>query len=171
MRQEFNKMEIRRAAVKDLAEILAIYQLAREEMRRFGNPCQWGESYPPPEIVEQYIAEGNTYVITDGSEIAAVFVFQLGEEPTYQKIEDGAWPNQEPYGTIHRLASSGRRQGIFGLCTGFCETRIKNIRADTHACNRKMQHLLERNGYVACGRIYVADGSPRIAYQKEERRI
>ena len=67
-------MEIRRAAVKDLAEILAIYQLAREEMRRFGNPCQWGESYPPPELVEQDIAEGNTYVITDGSEIAAVFV-------------------------------------------------------------------------------------------------
>ena len=29
-----------------------------------------------------------------------------------------------------------------------------------------MQHILEKNGFVSCGTIYVADGSPRIAYQK-----
>ena len=29
-----------------------------------------------------------------------------------------------------------------------------------------MQHLLESNGFVRCGIIHIADGSPRIAYQK-----
>lgn len=159
-------MEVRQGKPEDLWEILAIYAQAREQMRRSGNPTQWGEDYPPEEMVEADLASGNSYVITDSGEIAAVFVFLLGEEPTYQRIEDGAWLNEEPYGTIHRLAASGRRKGIFSLCTGFCEARIGNIRADTHSCNRKMQHLLECNGYVKCGRIYVADGSPRIAYQK-----
>ena len=28
-----------------------------------------------------------------------------------------------------------------------------------------MQHVLEKNGFVPCGIIYVEDGSPRIAYQ------
>ena len=29
-----------------------------------------------------------------------------------------------------------------------------------------MQHVLESNGFTRCGIIHVADGSPRIAYQK-----
>ena len=29
-----------------------------------------------------------------------------------------------------------------------------------------MQHLLEKNGFTRCGIIHVADGTPRIAYQK-----
>lgn len=41
------------------------------------------------------------------------------------------------------------------------------MRIDTHERNLIMQHLLEENSYQKCGRIYVADGSPRIAYQKE----
>jgi RimJ/RimL family protein N-acetyltransferase len=44
--------------------------------------------------------------------------------------------------------------------------QIPNIRIDTHRDNAIMQHLLEKNGFVKCGIIYVEDGSPRIAYQK-----
>ena len=32
-----------------------------------------------------------------------------------------------------------------------------------------MQHLLEKNGFVRCGIIYVANGTPRIAYQRNIR--
>lgn len=160
-------MDVRKAVLADLKEILDIYASARERMRQWGNPSQWGESYPPPELVKEDIRSGNSYVITDGGEIAAVFAFFLGDEPTYQRIEKGAWLNDRPYGTIHRLAGRGEKGGIFACCTRFCEGRVGNIRADTHACNKRMQHLLEKNGYVKCGRIYVADGSPRIAYQKE----
>ena len=40
------------------------------------------------------------------------------------------------------------------------------VRADTHADNKIMQHLLEENGFTKCGIIHVEDGTPRIAYQK-----
>ena len=52
------------------------------------------------------------------------------------------------------------------LCLSFCETKISNIRVDTHNDNKIMQYLLEKHGYQKCGIIYVKDGSPRIAYQK-----
>ena len=42
----------------------------------------------------------------------------------------------------------------------------QSLRADTHADNKVMQHLLEKNGFTRCGVIHVADGSPRFAYQK-----
>ena len=43
------------------------------------------------------------------------------------------------------------------------------VRADTHADNKIMQHILEKNGFTKCGIIHVADGTPRIAYQRLSR--
>ena len=48
----------------------------------------------------------------------------------------------------------------------YCESVSPNMRVDTHEKNLAMQHILERNGYVYCGRIYVDDGTSRRAYQK-----
>lgn len=160
-------MTIRKAALCDMEAILEVYRYARRQMRLNGNPDQWGENYPSPEMVENDIMQGNSYVVEEAEEIVGVFAFIPGEDPTYRRIEDGAWLNEQPYGTIHRIAGSGRGKGIFRQCTGFCEARAANVRIDTHERNLIMQHLLEENSYQKCGRIYVADGSPRIAYQKE----
>lgn len=160
-------MTIRKAALCDMEAILEVYRYARRQMRLNGNPDQWGENYPSPEMVENDIMQGNSYVVEEAEEIVGVFAFIHGEDPTYRRIEDGAWLNEQPYGTIHRIAGSGRGKGIFRQCTGFCEARAANVRIDTHERNLIMQHLLEENSYQKCGRIYVADGSPRIAYQKE----
>lgn len=159
-------MEIRRSTQKDLNEILAIYEHARKEMRLAGNPTQWGDSYPPIGIIEEDIRESNSYVVTEQGKICGVFMFRIGEDPTYQRIKDGDWLNKDVYGTIHRLAGNGKIKGIFDICTMYCESKAPNIRVDTHARNHKMRHLLERRGYQRCGRIYVADHSQRIAYQK-----
>lgn len=160
-------MKIRKATPKDIDKILAIYEYAREQMRLTGNPNQWKQNYPSLEIVENDMQNGSSYVVTDDSEIIAVFAFIIGEEPTYKQIENGTWLNNDAYGTLHRIASSGKQKGIFRFCISFCESKISNIRVDTHACNHIMQHLLESSGYQKCGQIYVADGSPRIAYQKK----
>ena len=48
----------------------------------------------------------------------------------------------------------------------WCAERCDSLRADTHADNKIMQHILEKNGFARCGIIHVADGTPRIAYQK-----
>lgn len=159
-------MEIRSAEPGDLNTILHIYAYAREQMRLSGNPSQWGNSNPSPETVRKDIRQKQAYVIIHQNTICGVFVFIIGPDPTYRLIENGAWPNDEPYGTIHRIAGNGQAKGILCTALSFCEKRIENIRIDTHADNRIMQHLLEKYGFKRCGYIYVEDGTKRIAYQK-----
>lgn len=166
-------MKIRKSTPDDLERILCIYAYARRQMKLAGNPDQWKDHYPSLEIVKKDIYNGCSYVMEDPvsrgqvPDIVAVFAFLFGDDPTYQRIEHGSWLNNEPYGTIHRIASSGRRKGVLRCCLSFCEAKAANIRIDTHDCNHIMQHLLESSGYQKCGQIYVADGSPRIAYQKK----
>lgn len=158
-------MNIRKPDMSELNTILRIYAYAREQMKKNGNPTQWGNDKPDPETIVQDIENGYNYIIEDAGKICGVFAFLFGEDPTYQIIE-GKWLNNEPYGTIHRVASDGSVTGILKECLQFCEKQIENIRIDTHADNKIMQHLLEKNGYSTCGIIYAEDGTPRIAYQK-----
>ena len=100
-------------------------------------------------------------------QMQAVFAFVLGEDPTYQTIEDGQWLNDTlPDGTLHRLASAGESKGVGKAVVEWCLEHCESLRADTHADNKVMQHLLESEGFTRCGIIHVADGTPRIAYQR-----
>jgi hypothetical protein len=163
--KECVSMNIRQADAEDLNLIMEIYSYAKKYMAETGNPTQWGEGYPSRDLLQEDILKNQCYVYEDGEEIQAVFVLALGEEPTYRRIEDGAWKNNAPYGTIHRLASRGKLKGVSKACIDFCKARIGNLRSDTHHDNKIMQHLLEKNGFERCGIIYLEDGSPRIAYQ------
>jgi hypothetical protein len=158
-------MWIEKARIGDLDAIMGIYDHARAFMALSGNPKQWGNGYPERRLLEADIAKGNCYVCVDDGGIRAVFVFIIWEDPTYSRIEDGTWKNDEPYGAIHRLAGSGEVKGVAKECFDYCKSQIANLRADTHDDNRIMQHLLEKNGFERCGIIHVEDGSPRIAYQ------
>ena len=60
---------------------------------------------------------------------------------------------------------TGTEHGIFRAVIAWCKGRAENIRIDTHRDNAIMQSLIEKNGFVRCGIIRVADGSERIAYQ------
>ena len=105
------------------------------------------------------------YVVN--GQIEAVFAFILGADPTYAAIEDGQWLDDTlPYGTVHRLASAGKHKGVGKAVLDWSMEHCQSLRADTHADNKIMQHLLEKNGFTRCGVIHVADGSPRFAYQK-----
>ncbi len=161
-------MTIRKATPNDFSKIISIYAHAREQMRLSGNPNQWGSTNPSEETIKNDIKNGYSYVITDTDSpaIFGVFAFIIGKDPTYEYIENGSWLNDDLYGTIHRIAGSGEKKGVFRCCLAFCESKAANIRIDTHEENYAMQHLLAANGFQKCGRIYVADKSPRIAYQK-----
>lgn len=155
--------QIRKARECDLSVIESIYAYARDFMARSGNPNQWGTTHPKTERLEEDIRLGNLYVAEDGNGIHGVFAFLLGEDPTYAYIEDGAWHYSEPYGTIHRVASDGSG-GVFPAALAYCKARTSYLRIDTHHDNKPMQHVVEKHGFRRCGIIYVADGSPRIAY-------
>ena len=159
-------MYVRRSNMEDIPAMMELYAQARVFMRENGNPNQWDDSYPSRELLEKDIAFGNSYIVEDDEKnLAATFAFIKGEDPTYYGIENGAWLNHEPYGTIHRLAGNTSYHGIASGCISWCKSQIGNLRADTHEDNKIMQHLLEKNGFVRCGIIHLANGAPRIAYQ------
>ena len=172
-----DELAVRPAVGADLDRIMEIYRVAQDRMIAAGNPSQWGHFYPSEEIVRTDIDNGNCHIVIEenGSrdEIRGVFAFCRGTEPTYLKIDGGAWLNDRPYAAIHRIAGDDRVHGIFDTILAFCRDRSGNLRIDTHHDNRIMQKLIERNGFVRCGIIHVEDGTPRIAYQwtkgEEER--
>ena len=159
-------MLVRKGRTEDLDEIMDIYEKGRAYMRAQGNLSQWINGYPSRELLAEDIRRGECYVICgEDGVLLGVFAFILGDDPTYRVIEEGAWRSSAPYGTVHRLASNGRRGGVGKACYDFCKSRIGHVRADTHADNLTMQRSLEVNGFVRCGVIHIADGSPRISYE------
>ena len=157
-------MHIRKAVIDDLDVIMEIYRTAQDFMIESGNPNQWGRSYPDEDLIRSDIDNEVCHLVCDDESVHGVFALFEGTEPTYQHIEDGQWLNDEPYVTVHRIASDGKAHGIFRCAVDYCKSISDNIRIDTHKNNLVMQKQIERNGFKKCGTVYVRDGSARIAY-------
>lgn len=155
---------IRAATREDLPEILRIYSAARAFMAKTGNPNQWGSSHPAQALLEEDIRIGRLYV-RELEGVHGVFAFFLGRDPTYSRIDGGAWRSDAPYGTIHRIASDGFAPGWLQEVLAFCRDIIPNLRIDTHTDNRVMQHLVTKHGFLYSGIIYLENGDPRLAYE------
>lgn len=155
---------VRHSKYTDIEAIMTIYHFARNKMVKSGNPSQWIGGYPSQELIQSDIASGNSYVVTVDDKIIGVFSFIIGEDDTYSVI-DGEWLNDKRYGTIHRIASADGVHGIADTCLEFCKTKGVDIRIDTHADNTPMLSWIRKRGFVHCGTIYVANGTPRLAFQ------
>lgn len=162
-------MIIRLAKNDDLDKILKVYASARQYMQKNGNGSQWGTTHPPCEMLIDDIKKQQLFVGETDGEIHCAFAFLSGIDPTYLKIYEGSWLNNEEYMTIHRIASDGRYHGVFKACMDFCKEKCNNLRIDTHENNKTMQHVLNKNGFVYCGIIYLENGDPRIAYQFSQK--
>lgn len=162
------QLTVEPANEEDIPVLLPIYDHARQFMRAHDNHTQWKGSYPAAEDLLADIEKGQLYVVKSGEEIAGAFALVPGDDPSYAYIENGAWISPEPYGTIHRIASSGKYHGIFDLAIRYSFDKIPHLRIDTHEDNSVMQHVIEKNGFQKCGIIYIADGTPRLAYEKVE---
>lgn len=166
--EEQEESKIRLANASDLPAILSIYQRARQFMADTGNKTQWGDTYPPVNLITSDMEKNQLYVITQDQMIHGVFVFMTEPEPNYETIESGAWLSDTPYRAIHRVASDGTQKGIVSRCVKYCKAQCGHLRIDTHENNHVMQHVLEKNGFTKCGIIHLANGSPRIAYELVE---
>lgn len=154
---------VRRAVEDDLPRILDIYAYARQFMAETGNPNQWGKTTPPVYQLEADIKNGDLYVLVHEMQIHGVFYFYIGDDPTYHKMDGGWWRSDTPYGTIHRIAGDGSG-GILRAAVAFARQQTSHIRIDTHEDNKIMQKAVAKQGFQRRGIIYIADGSPRIAY-------
>ncbi|MGM9738622.1 MAG: GNAT family N-acetyltransferase [Candidatus Cryptobacteroides sp.] len=160
-------LHIEQASAGDIDRIMDIFSIAKRFMHSTGNPGQWNGTYPEKELMLNEIRDRHCYVVKDGTgRIIGTFCLILGDDPTYSVIEDGSWLNDEPYGTIHRIASDGTVRGVGHACFEYCSGIIGNLRADTHSDNSPMLALLEKEGFSRCGTIHLKDGSPRIAFQR-----
>lgn len=166
---------IRKSTPDDIDLILRMYDHSRSVMRADGNMAQW-VGYPTREDIEEDIRRGVSYIIEDSplpgrgarGEASPLGTFALvpGVEPTYAYIDHGRWVTPDrPYSTLHRLAAMPGTHGIADLVFQYIKGRCDYLRVDTHHSNRPMHHILEKEGFVYCGIIYMPDGSPRDAYE------
>lgn len=163
VRHKIMEFSVRRTQYSDIETVMAIYDFARQKMRASGNYSQWVNGYPTEEIIKNDIDRENSYVIEISGGIVGIFTFIIGEEPTYKHIE-GTWPDDLPYGTIHRIAAGADSRGIADIALDFCRKFNVNIRIDTHKDNTPMLGWINSRGFEYCGIIYVNDGTPREAF-------
>lgn len=160
-----DNLEIRKARIDEIQEILEIFEAAKSYMYQCGNLTQWGKEYPGYDLIKEDIERDCFYVGLNNGKISFVFYFYIGEDPTYDIIDYGSWVNDLPYGTIHRIASNGTTKNVFKIVMDYCLTLINNIRIDTHENNHTMLNNLKKYGFKQCGIIYVRDHMERIAFQ------
>lgn len=163
------ELQLRKTTVADLPRLQEIYEIARRFMVSTGNPNQWTDSYPVDELLLDDIRQGDSFVWLCDGQIVGTFVLRSGADPTYAKIYDGAWLNDEPYATIHRIASAGEVKGLFAKTIEYALTQFDHLRIDTHRDNRVMQHVIGKAGFTYCGIIYCWEDAERLAYQLDKQ--
>ena len=136
---------IRNARPSDWNDIMEIYAIARGFMKTAGNPIQWGDTFPPEDMVRNDIEVQQNYVVELDGRVQAVFAMIPGVDPTYLVIE-GAWLNDEPYAAVHRVASRGEVKGLTLRILDWALEQHPNIRIDTHDDNIPMQRALAAAG-------------------------
>lgn len=158
---------VRPSTKADIDLIMRMYDHSRSVMRADGNMTQW-VGYPTREDVMEDIRRGVSYIMERRHPAGPIGTFALvpGLEPTYGYIDHGRWIDERsPYATLHRLAAMPDTCGIADVAFRYAKERHDHLRVDTHHDNRPMHHILEKEGFVYCGIIYMPDGSPRDAYE------
>lgn len=156
---------IRTAKKEEAPAILSLLKDGIKRMQSDGNFAQWTQDTHSIDTVLADITQGISYLLLKNNTPIATFVLLPSPDPTYQTI-DGAWLNDAPYFSIHRLASDVHHSGTATQVFNWALEQGRDLRADTHADNLRMQHLLLKHGFQYCGIIHLNDGSPRLAYQK-----
>ncbi len=162
---------IRKSTLADLPIILNLRDQAREIMRSYGNTFQWPDGYPRDDMFLKDIELGGSHVMLDEEgTIVGTFALLPSPEVTYNVIYDGQWLDDESYHVIHRIASTPDSHGVLDALLDYCESKVGNIRIDTHEANIIMRKGLEKHGYWYCGIIHLLNGDERMAFQKSINR-
>lgn len=132
---------------------------------------QWQGGYPSEELVASDLDAGRGYFLCKDEAVLGYLVIDFDGEPAYNKI-DGKWLTNGDYVIVHRFAlkSNARSKGMasktFELVSAIArEKGVHSLKIDTSPENKKMVHLLEKNGFSYCGIIFYE--GERVAYEKE----
>ena len=169
--------KIRSAAPEDVDAILPVLAQARAAIGALGID-QWQDGYPARADIEADVQHGVGYVLCDCGVVQGYFAMLQEPEPTYARIENGAWLTDGAYMTVHRVAMSDAMRGKGGAAEAMAyvvaralRAGLQSVRIDTHKGNLRMRKFLEKQEFCACGTIYLASGAPRIGYERDLRPI
>lgn len=150
-------MEIKRAKIEDIDEIMSTVKLAVSDMHEQGI-YQWDHTYPSKEIITKDINEGNLHLYVDENNIKGFVVLDEYQDKKYDELE---WKyNKGKYLVLHRLCVNPKYKGK-GIATKLIEyadifARDNNysaIRLDTFIDNKRARGLYEKEGYKIAGSI------------------
>ncbi len=173
-------MDIRATTPADLDAVMAIIEEARRTIAALGID-QWQNGSPNRAMLTKDVSAGQGRVaVTPEGKIVGTFALIYDGEPTYDVIHNGAWlmPDRDGRGdvtylAIHRVAVSvaHRGQGVSTAIIDHAETTARilgktSLRIDTHEGNAVMRRMLEKHGFICRGTIRLANGDPRVAYEK-----
>ena len=168
-------MIIRKTNKSDLNAVMPIFEEARKTIASLGID-QWQNGYPSEDVILSDIDNDQSYICGVDGKICGTFAMLTEGEPTYDKIYDGHWltgDESQDYIAIHRVAISvsSRGSGLSGKiiehAADFAKKNgRKSLRIDTHRGNKVMRRMLEKNGFIHCGVIYLENGDERVAYEK-----
>ena len=66
---------IRLAVPEDFTSIMSIYAYARSFMQETGNPNQWGNHFPPEELIHNRIRNKQLFVLEENGTLHGAFAF------------------------------------------------------------------------------------------------
>lgn len=161
--EPMEKLLFRQTTPDDAPRIAEIIRHAQARMRARGSD-QWQHGYPGPEHIACDTDKGYGYGLFEEGRMIAYGAVSFDGEPAYADIA-GAWPDEEPYVVVHRLAVAeealGRRLASVFLRKVeilACSRGVTRFRIDTNFDNTPMLRTLERLGFDRCGEIrYEAD--------------
>ena len=162
---------LKAVAANEAPVAIAFIDEAKAFLRSMGVD-QWQNGYPSADTIKADIAKGNGYFLMAGERPLAYMCIDFDGEPAYDGL-DGHWlSDARAYGVLHRLAmgKSSRGKGAATIAIQLAEElmkcrRMESFRIDTDENNEVMKHLLTKNGFTYCGKIWF-DNSVKIAYEK-----
>ena len=168
---DMTNYELTLARPGDFDRAMAILKAGREFQRAQGF-IQWPDGYPDAESIRSDLRDGLGYVLKADGVIAAYMYIGFDGDPAYPAIK-GAWQFDGPYAVIHRIAIAPEFRGLglasitFRLVEDFCRSRdFYLLRIDTDEANKRMQHVLAKNGFTCCGTVIQGNGD-RLAFEKK----
>lgn len=165
-------MQYRRSIESDIPSIMPIIHQAQTLLKEAG-VNQWQNNYPNEAAILNDIHNLESYVVLDKQRVIGTFALSFRIESTYNHIYEGSWLSLQDYAVIHRIALDNEYKGL-GISTEIINTieewcvnqKVFSLKIDTHEDNRSMRRMLEKNGFVYCGIIFLLDGNRRVAYEK-----
>lgn len=154
-------MNIRRAVIGELDEIMQLIKLAIDDMQQRGID-QWDNIYPNKKVITEDILDNNLFVYEDGG-IKGIIVLNEHQDEEYKAVN---WKYQNVRAlVIHRLCISPQYQGkgAAKVLVKFADEHARkngyaSIRLDTFIYNERACRLYKSFGYEIVGKVNFRKG-------------